>query len=63
MNHTTYNTTYNWDAGQLDENGETLLGNNIRNSNLYLEEYKGIAITIIEKDDKYNVMLNIYKNE
>jgi len=37
--------------------------NNIRNSNLYLEEYKGIAITIIEKDDKYNVMLNIYKNE
>ena len=30
--NTTYNTTYNWDAGPLDETGESLLGNTIRNS-------------------------------
>lgn len=30
--NTTYSTTYNWDAGPLDLEGESLLGNTVRNS-------------------------------
>jgi hypothetical protein len=35
---------------------------NMRHSNLYLDEYNGIALSVFEADSKYFILMNIYKN-